>query len=154
MTERLQDHGKQKKRRRTIEQEAFLNLQRTADMLMQGVEEALKPARLSHTQFNVLRILRGAGRKGLSCGEAAERMLTHDPDITRLLDRLVARGLVTRSREGNDRRVITTRISKEGLSILKELDRPVLEVHRRQLAHLGNRRLRALMDLLQWARRG
>ena len=139
---------------RTAEQEIYLRLQRTADALLRGVEETLKPASLSHTQYNALRILRGAGLKGLACREVADRMLTRDPDITRLLDRLEARGLVTRSRERLDRRVITVRITEKGQKLLEKLDQPVLDLHRRQLRHLGARRLRRLMSLLDLAQGG
>ena len=131
---------------------AFLNLQRTADALMQGVEATLKPFGLSPTQYNVLRILRGAGPEGLACRQIGERMLTRDPDITRLLDRLEARKLVTRSREQKDRRVLTTRITAAGLEILKQLDAPIAQVHRKQLGHLGEARLRTLSSLLELAR--
>src|SRR3989442_7263640 len=106
---------------RTAEQEVYLRLQRTADALLRGVEETLKPAALSHTQYNALRILRGAGLKGLACPEVADRMLTRDPVITRLLHRLKARGLVTRCRERLDRRVITVRITEKGLKLLEKL---------------------------------
>jgi DNA-binding MarR family transcriptional regulator len=128
-----------------------LSLLRTADLLARGAEEAIKPSGLSATQYNVLRILRGAGPEGLCCGEVAERMLTHDPDITRLLDRLEKRGLVRRARESEDRRVITVRITQEGLRILAKLDEPIEELHRRQLGHLGQRRLQRLIDLLKSA---
>src|SRR2546428_13154680 len=133
---------------RSAEQEVYLRLQRTADALLRGVEETLKPAALSHTQYNALRILRGAGLKGLACREVADRMLTHDPDITRLLDRLEARGLVTRSRERLDRRVITVRITEKGQKLLAKLDQPVLDLHPRQLRHPGAPRLRRLFSLL------
>src|SRR5256712_178750 len=138
----------------TAEQEVYLRFQRTADALLRGVEETLKPAALSHTQYNALRILRGAGLKGLACREVADRMLTRDPDITRLLDRLEARGLVTRSRERLDRRGITVRITEKGLKLLEKLDQPILELHWRQLRHLGARRLRRLMSLLDLAQGG
>jgi DNA-binding MarR family transcriptional regulator len=137
---------------RTLEQEAYLSLQRTADVLARAAEEAIKPSGLSGTQYNVLRILRGAGPDGLCCREVAERMLTHDPDITRLLDRLEGRGLVVRARASKDRRVITVRITSEGLGILAKLDRPIEEFHRRQLGHLGPRRLERLIVLLNAAR--
>ena len=152
MTGRLRAEIKQRKPFQTLQQEAFLNLQRTADALMRAVAEVLKPAGLSPAQYNVLRILRGAGPEGLACREVGERMVTRDPDITRLLDRLEERGLVGRSREREDRRVITTRITGEGLRILKRLDGPVARVQERQLAHLGARRLRALIALLVVAR--
>jgi DNA-binding MarR family transcriptional regulator len=143
---------KQRKPVRRIEGEAFVNLQRTADALMQGVAAALKPAGLSPTQYNVLRILRGAGPDGLACREVAERLITRDPDITRLLDRLEQRGLATRNRDRADRRVITIRITEEGLGLLKALDGPIERLHLRQLGHLGEQRLRSLIDLLESAR--
>jgi DNA-binding MarR family transcriptional regulator len=143
---------KQRKPFQRIEDEAFVNLQRTADALLQGVAAALKPVGLSPAQYNVLRILRGAGPDGLACREIAERMITRDPDITRLLDRLEERGLVTRNRDRADRRVITTRITEKGLRILKDLEGPIEQLHVEQLGHLGDQRLRSLIDLLEMAR--
>ncbi len=134
------------------EAEAFLNLQRTADILMRGLERQLKPTGLTQTQYNVLRILRGAGRDGLLCREIGERMVTHDPDTTRLLDRLEARGLATRSRLEADRRAIRTRITSAGLALLRKLDRPVAELHARQLGHLGDQKIKELIALLEQAR--
>jgi DNA-binding MarR family transcriptional regulator len=135
-----------------LEQEAYLSLLRAADLLARAAEEAIKPSGLSGTQYNVLRILRGAGRDGLHCGEVAERMITHDPDITRVLDRLERRGLVARARGSQDRRVITVRITPQGLRILARLDKPIEEFHRRQLGHLGPERLKRLIVLLNAAR--
>jgi DNA-binding MarR family transcriptional regulator len=152
MTGRVRKAIRRKKPFRRVEDEAYVNLLRTADALMQGVAATLKPAGLSPAQYNVLRILRGAGPDGLACREIGERMITKDPDITRLLDRLEERDLIRRSRDRSDRRVITTRIMEEGLRILKELDRPVEELHVRQLGHLGEKRLRSLVDLLEAAR--
>ncbi len=139
---------------RSLEQQVFIEVMRAADALVRGLDRVLKPAGLSPTQYNVLRILRGAGPGGLSCRETAERMLTHDPDLTRLLDRLEARRLVTRSRQRRDRRVINVRVTaKKGLALLRALDQPVLEARQRQLRHLGRRRLQALARLLAEARR-
>ncbi len=152
MAGRAQKEIKQRKPFRRIEDEAFVNLLRTADALMQGVVAALKPVGLSPTQYNVLRILRGAGRGGLACREIAERMITRDPDVTRLLDRLEERRLVIRTREREDRRVITTRITEEGLRILEKLDDPIEALHVQQLGHLGDERLRSLINLLELAR--
>ena len=143
---------RQKKPSRRVEDEAFVNLLRTVDALMHGVAAALKPAGLSPAQYNVLRILRGAGHNGLACREIGERMITKDPDITRLLDRLEERDLISRSRDRADRRVITTRITDKGMRILKELDKPIEELHVKQLGHLGEQRLRSLVDLLEAAR--
>ncbi|MFB3827666.1 MAG: MarR family winged helix-turn-helix transcriptional regulator [Bryobacteraceae bacterium] len=136
---------------RSLEETAYLDLLRTTDMLSRGVARALKSEDLSATQYNVLRILRGA-REGLACGEIADRMITRDPDITRLLDRLEKRGLISRAREIKDRRLVLTRITQEGLEILARLDSPVEEIHRRQLGHLGRGRLKALCELLSACR--
>jgi DNA-binding MarR family transcriptional regulator len=134
------------------EEEAFLALLRTADQLARRGTEMLKPHGLSPTQYNALRVLRGAGAKGLTCSQIGERMINHDPDITRLLDRLERRGLVERSRQQKDRRVITTYITPKGLAALRVLDRPLEEFHRHLLGHLGENRLRSLIRLLQAAR--
>lgn len=135
-----------------VEAEVFVSLQRTADRLLQWVEETLKPADLSPTQYNVLRILRGAEPDGLACREIGARMITRDPDITRLLDRLEKRRLVRRARESRDRRVITTRITPRGLRLLQRLDEPVVAAHRAALGHVGNSKLHSLVRLLELAR--
>ena len=134
------------------EESAFLELLRTCDQLARRLAGVLKRADLSPTQYNVLRILRGAP-EGLACGEIAGRMITRDPDVTRLLDRLEKRGLIARSRESRDRRMVLTSITPEGLSALAELDQPIQEVHRQQLGHLGRNRLATLSELLQLARK-
>lgn len=153
MTGRVQKEIRQRKPFRRLEDEAFVNIQRTADTLIQGVAATLKGKDLSPPQYNVLRILRGAGDAGLACREIAERMISRDPDITRLLDRLEERDLVARSRDRTDRRVITTRITEPGLRVLGELDEPIQKLHVGQLGHLGPERLRSLIDLLESARR-
>jgi DNA-binding MarR family transcriptional regulator len=137
----------------SLEAEAYLNIQRTADAFLRGLAEVLKAVDLSPTHYNVLRILRCAEPSGLSCGEVGERMVTRDPDITRLLDRMERRGLITRARERSDRRVVRTRITAEGLRLVGALDEVVPGLHRRQLGHLGERRLRTLIGLLETARR-
>jgi DNA-binding MarR family transcriptional regulator len=133
------------------EEAAFLDLLRTTDMLSRGLVGVLRSEDLSSTQYNVLRILRGAP-DGLPCGEIAGRMITRDPDVTRLLDRLEKRKLITRSRETRDRRTVMGRISPEGLKLLARLDEPVQAAHRKQLGHLGRERLRALAELLRVSR--
>jgi DNA-binding MarR family transcriptional regulator len=146
MKETIQS-GNQRRRTACPEEAAFLDLLRATDMLSRGLITVLKTEDLSMTQYNVLRILRGA-IEGLPCGEIANRMITRDPDITRLLDRLERRGLIARSRETRDRRMVTARITPPGLKLLARLDEPVQEAHRRQLGHLGRERLRALTELL------
>lgn len=148
----IQAEVQQSKPFNSLEDEAAVALQRTADRLQWRLSEVLKTFGLSPTQYNALRILRGAGDEGRSCSEIAERMINHDPDITRLIDRLERRGLVARSREGRDRRVITTRITPAGLDLLATLDRPLDEFGRKMLGPLGEQRLRTLIQLLQAVR--
>ena len=138
----------------SLEEEAVLNLQRTADVIGQQTAELLKAAGLTPTQYNVLRILRGAGGAGLTAGEIGERMLTRGSDVTRLLDRMEAQALVQRARSAHDRRVVTVGISPGGLQALSTLDEPMRELHLRQLGHLGGERLRQLVGLLEAARHG
>lgn len=135
-----------------LEAQTFVSLQRSADFLARDFEALLKPFALSAAQYNILRILRGAGAEGLACREIGCRLISRDPDITRLLDRMEARGLIVRARETMDRRVVKTRIADEGLRILAELDRPVAEVHRRQFEHFPAKKLRELSRLLDQVR--
>jgi DNA-binding MarR family transcriptional regulator len=129
------------------EQDAFVALQRAAARLMDGVADLLKPYGLRPAQYNVLRILRGAQPEELSCREVAGRMMTREPDLTRLLDRLEAAGLVRRARKDADRRVVRVSITPSGLDLLARLDAPMLELHRRQFAALGARRAATLARL-------
>jgi DNA-binding MarR family transcriptional regulator len=169
----------------SLEQEAALNVARTADVLEREMGQVLKESKLSTTQYNVLRILRGAGTggrggatneaggggrgrgggrggagggavggasEGLACGEVAERMISRDPDMTRLLDRLEKRGLIERCRGKLDRRVVKARITASGLKLLSGLDGVVAKAHREQLGHLGAGKLKQLIALLEAAR--
>jgi DNA-binding MarR family transcriptional regulator len=140
--------GNKQRRVTCPEEAAFLDLLRTTDMLSRGLVQVLKTEDLSATQYNVLRILRGAP-EGLPCGEIASRMITRDPDVTRLLDRLEKRGLISRCRETKDRRTVMARITPDGLKLLTRLDEPVQAAHRKQLGHLGRERLRTLTELLR-----
>ena len=145
---RLRREIKQTKPFASLEEEAFLSLQRTADTLQRALSDVLKPWGLSPTQYNVLRILRGAGERGLACRAIGERMIARDSDTTRLLDRLEGRHLITRQRDRDDRRVITTRITAEGLQVLKRLDPVVSDFPRRRMGHVGVERLRSLVRVL------
>ena len=136
-----------------LEQEVFLSVLRTADALTRGLEEILKPHGLSATQYNVLRILRGAGEAGFACREIGDRMISRDPDMTRLLDRMEQRKLITRHRQTEDRRVVCTRVTPSALQVLKDLDGLVTKLHRDQLGHLGSANLKSLVTLLETARR-
>jgi DNA-binding MarR family transcriptional regulator len=135
----------------SVEESTFLDLLRTCDLLSRGPAQLLKLEDLSPTQYNVLRILRGTP-DGLPCGEIASRMITRDPDVTRLLDRLEKRGLISRSRDKNDRRTVIGRITPEGLKLVARLDEPIQEIHRKQLGHLGRERFKAFTELLAAAR--
>lgn len=149
------DVNRSTKARREVspEEAAFLDLLRTADALTRGADWVLKAEGLSHTQYNVLRILRGAS-EGLPCGEIASRMITRDPDITRLLDRMEKRGLISRARESRDRRLVLTRLTPEGLKVVDRLDEPVQKIHRKQLGHMEKGQLQDLIKLLATARSG
>jgi MarR family transcriptional regulator, organic hydroperoxide resistance regulator len=154
MTKQLQAEIKQSIPFRSLRTEAVLNLERTADAFRGATAEVLKPHGISGTQYNVLRILRGAGKQGRTCGEIGERLVTRDPDITRLLDRLEKRGLIARSREQKDRRVVTTRITAAGLRLLETLDGPLNELEGRLFPGFSDAKLRSLVDLLEQARNG
>src|ERR1700742_140070 len=119
-----------------------------SDGLGQQVEQLLKANDLTAAQYNTLRILRGAEPEGLACSTIADRMISHDPDMTRLLDRMEKRTLITRERQKDDRRVVKTRITAQGLDLLKSLDQPVHEMHKRQFAHVPGARLKLLIELL------
>jgi DNA-binding MarR family transcriptional regulator len=151
---RLQREIHQTKAIRLLEEEAALNVVRTADVLMLAVGEALKPHLLSATQYNVLRILRGAGKDGASCKDIGSRMVARDPDITRLMDRLEQRGLLTRDRAREDRRVVTHRLSEAGLELVNALDGPIEAVHRTTLGRMKAQKLRELVGLLEEIRAG
>jgi DNA-binding MarR family transcriptional regulator len=132
----------------TREEELYLSLVRTVDLLSRGLSGLLKSRGISGPQYNALRILRGAGEAGLPCGEIAARMVTRDPDVTRLLDRLQKRHLIERGRGADDRRVVSTRITADGLALLQELDVPVRELHIGQLGFLSAQELDGLLDQL------
>ena len=139
---------------RLLEEEAALNIVRTADVLMLAMTGVLRPHQLSPTQYNVLRILRGAGKDGASCKEIGQRLVAHDPDITRLMDRLEQRGLVMRDRSSEDRRVVMHRLTKAGLDLANELDRPVEALHLKTMRHMKAEKLRDLVGLLEEIRAG
>lgn len=148
----LQDEIRQTRPFRSAEQEAAIAVARTAALLEHSVAEVLKPFGLTPTQFNALRILRGADPEGLCRNDVGARMVAIVPDVTRLLDRLEQMGFVTRQREGRDRRFVRSRITPRGLELLASIDPVMADVHARQLGHLGDGRLRALIDLLEEAR--
>jgi DNA-binding MarR family transcriptional regulator len=152
MLRRLQAEIKQTKPFPSLEDEAYLNLLRTTDALVRKEVEVLKAWNLSPSQYNALRILRGAGDTGVTCGEFSDRLLTKDPDVTRLIDRLESRGLISRGRSDQDRRVVRTRITQAGLDLLAEIDGPSQQWTKDQLGHLSKEQLEHLITLLELAR--
>jgi DNA-binding MarR family transcriptional regulator len=154
MVRSLQSEIKQTVPFRSLEEEAHLSIIRTADQLMGSGALMLKDHGLTPTQYNVLRILRGAGAEGLPSGEVADRMITREPDITRLLDRMEGRGWVHRRRDPGDRRVMRAWITVAGRELTDRLDAPVAEQLRKSLSHLGDAKLAQLSDLLGTVREG
>jgi DNA-binding MarR family transcriptional regulator len=132
-----------------LEERVFLALLKAADTLARQAEQLTRTAELTGTQYNVLRILRGAGSEGLACRAIGDRMITHDPDITRLLDRLEKQGWITRERQKDDRRVVKARITGRGFELLKPLDQPMRDLHKRQFRHMAGGRLKTLYHLLE-----
>ncbi|MCC7491581.1 MAG: MarR family transcriptional regulator [Fimbriimonadaceae bacterium] len=132
-----------------LEEQVYAALARASEGLTAAVVEVLRPAGLSAPQYNVLRILRGAGPAGLRCTDLRERLINRDPDITRLLDRLETAGWIARQRSRTDRRAVHSVITPAGLDLLAQLDTPVREAHAAELAVLGEKRLRKLLETLQ-----
>jgi DNA-binding MarR family transcriptional regulator len=131
----------------SVAESAFVSLVRAAGGLLRGMEVLLKRHGLTAAQYNVLRILRGAGERG-SCGrEIAGKLITAEPDITRLLDRMEKRGLISRRRDAADRRYVTARITRSGLETLAALDGPMTELHDRQVGSLSAAELKQLRTL-------
>jgi DNA-binding MarR family transcriptional regulator len=150
----LRNEIKQTKPFPSFAAEAHLSIERTAAVLGHGFAERLKPFGITSTQYNVLRILRGAGAEGLCRNEVRDRLVSQVPDVTRLLDRLESSGLIERERSMEDRRLVSTRITAAGLALLERLDEPVAQMHREMLGHLSEAQLRTLIDLLSAARDG
>lgn len=137
---------------KSVEEEAILSIARTAAVIEHSGAEALKPYNLTITQYNVLRILRGAGSEGLCRHEVGERLVTKVPDVTRLLDRMEVAGLIVRERGAEDRRFVGTRITEKGLKLLEKIDRELPAMHGRQIGHVSQKRLRELISILEEVR--
>jgi DNA-binding MarR family transcriptional regulator len=148
MSPDLRDEIQQRKPFGSLEEEAHLNVIRTAAQLSDEFEQLLKPYGISGAQYNVLRILRGAESGELCRNEIRDRMVTRMSDMTRLLDRMENAGLVARTRGSEDRRLVTTRLTPKGRRLLAELDPVVAEAHRARLRHLSREQLRMLAELL------
>ncbi len=148
MPSTLQAELKQRRPFKNLKEEAHLSIQRTAAMLEHAFESALKPHRITGTQYNVLRILRGSEPDGLCRNEIGTRLVRQVPDVTRLLDRLEDARLIARSRGGDDRRYVVTRITRDGLKLLEAVQQRIDEIHAEQLGHLDEAQLRQLVALL------
>ena len=154
MAGKLSGEIKQSKPFVSKETEAFLNLVRTAESLSREVANLLGAHWLTATQYNVLRILRGAGDDGLSSCEIAARMISAEPDVPRLLARMENLGYIRRTRDSQDRRYVTTRITPRALKLLENLDEPVNDLHRRQFSALPAAQLGELIEMLEELRKG
>ena len=153
MAETLRRELRQREDFASLQQATFLSIQRTASVWIQVIAHRLRPFGLTPTQYNVLRILRGAHPGSLTCGEIGERMVTEVPDVTRLIDRLVARRLAWKARDEADRRIVRVEISGQGLELLAELDDEVLGWLDELLAPLEDKELETLLTLSEKARR-
>ncbi|HTZ90500.1 MAG TPA: MarR family transcriptional regulator [Alloacidobacterium sp.] len=152
MVSKLQEEIKQTRPFANIEEEALLNIRRTSDRLQHYSHQLFKPLGITPTQYNVLRILRGAGTAGLRCSEIGERLVSSDPDITRLLGRLQKQKLIRRKRDPKDRRVIYATITADGLRLLSEADPLVNESAKEIFRHMSKESVTALVSLLEEVR--
>ncbi len=131
----------------TTEEELLVSLLRTTDVLEERFDRLVKPFGISMTQYNVLRILRGAGPGGRTCGEIGERLIAREPDVTRLLERLEKAGYIARTRDTADRRVVVTRITPAGIKLLSDLDKPMRELDG-LLKPMGEKKITKTLKLL------
>jgi len=153
MPSRLQAELKQTKPFPRRSSEALLSVLRTAALLQHQLNEALRPIGITELQYNVLRILRGAGSEGLCGREISERLVSKVPDVSRLLDRMEDMQLLRRERDATDRRHVTTRITPKGLRTLDEATPRLEAVERERFGHLDAERLRHIIDGLADVRR-
>ena len=136
----------------SVEEEAILNVIRTSDCLQRAFQHRIREWGLTQTQYNVLRILRGAQPEGLTCAAIGERMIAMEPDITRLLGRLKRLKLIRQHRDREDRRVVMTQISEAGLDLLRAIDPVIQRIPLELLGHFGRGELAEMIRLLEIAR--
>lgn len=153
-TSALREELKQTRPFHSPAHEAVVSVLRTAALLQRQLALVVERGGVTLQQYNVLRILRGAGEQGLCRNEVRDRLVAQVPDVTRLLDRMEEMGLVDRERAADDRRMVFTRVTKKGLQLLARIDDPVTRLHQRQLGHLGAAKLKTLIRLLAEARHG
>ncbi len=126
----------------------FIDIQRTADRLMRGLEETLRPTKITPVQYLVLRSLRRAGAEGMPSNQIVQQMTTHDPDMTRLLDKLEKRGIIERRRDPEDRRIYRVSMTREGARVLKNLTKLTRELHRRQFSTIPKKYIAMISRML------
>ncbi len=136
----------------SIEEEALLNLIRTSDSVSRALQHKTRKWGITSTQYNVLRILRGAQPRGLTCAAIGDRLITAEPDITRLLARLKTLKLIKQHRDRNDRRVVWTQISDAGLELLKSMDPTINQLPKELIGHISESDVSELIRLLELAR--
>ena len=144
----LRDELRQTKPFKSLREEALLSIARTEAIARERLERVLAPHGLSMTQYNVLRILRGAGPNGLCRNEIGQRLISRMPDVSRLLDRMESAGLVSRVRSTEDRRLVNTTLTKSGRALVDELDEVVARYQEDQLGQMTEEELRTLIELL------
>ncbi|HET9797468.1 MAG TPA: MarR family transcriptional regulator [Gemmatimonadaceae bacterium] len=148
----LREELRQQKPFRSLREEALVSIARTEAVTRERLERVFAPHGLSMTQYNVLRILRGAGAAGLCRNDIGDRLVSRMPDVSRLLDRMESAGLVSRVRSTKDRRLVNTTLTAKGRALVDELDADVGDAQKKQLGHMTNEQLRTLVDLLGLAR--
>lgn len=149
---RLKEEIAQSRPFNSAAEEAMLNLMRTADCLSRALQREIRKWGITSTQYNVLRILRGAQPTGLPCSAVGDRMITAEPDITRLLARLKAMKFVRQQRGTTDRRVVYSQITPAGLDLLAKMDEPVRQMTADAFGHMSQEELHRLVHLLEMAR--
>lgn len=152
MVDNLQAELKQSKPFPNVASEALLSVLRTASVLEHQLSEALKQYGITHTQYNVLRILRGAGDSGLCGREVGERMVSKVPDVSRLLDRMEEADLISRERDPDDRRHVTARIARKGLTMLEQATPRLEAIGRARVGRVPTGRLQQLIEVLSTLR--
>lgn len=154
MPTRLLDEIKQTKPFARPSDEALLSILRTATVLEHGSNEVLRPFGITMTQYNVLRILRGAGAGGLCGREIGERLISREPDVSRLVDRMEEMGLLRKKRDAEDRRHVTARITAKGRKVIEQATPGLAEFGRGRVERLSARTIEGLVDALAAIREG
>tara|TARA_R110002073_G_scaffold199633_1_gene358782 strand:- start:2348 stop:2821 length:474 start_codon:yes stop_codon:yes gene_type:complete len=152
-TRNLSDELKKKHPFKSVEQEAMLSIMRTSDLLENRAARLLRNYQLTPSQYNVMRIMRGEG-KPMPCLEVADRMIQVAPAITRVVDQLVARGLISKTQSSEDRRVFLVQLTVAGKALLRKIDAPIDRLHQTLLGHVSQRDLKSLIATLADARNG